>query len=351
MKKILYMELLDNNYGNKHLDINIISSLVKFANVTVSYYKGFFETVPIGAEEVVYERPQCPYFWGKRIRTYWIHFKHMLVAANIIRRGEFDTVVFASYHNIMMLLCLLFRNKVGSIYIMSHNNLDNLSTSAFGKFIFGIYSKKVNHIVFADFIADYLESEYNIPKDRIISLPHPLNITEHDDLKLYDCVGISNSNDESWIEKLIELEKKEGVLSSSGNTVILRSKIHEYRNKGLIVIKGYLSDEDYYQYINHARSIFLPFPTDFRYRMSGSIVDAFSSKSKVIGSRIPLFMAFEHKYPAICKTVVDVNEFIEVITAGRNVSNINEEEQFCDFLELHSQERILNMLKARIDCI
>lgn len=351
MKKILYMELLDNTYGHKHLDLNIISSLVKFSNVTVSYYDGFFETLPVGVKEIVYKRPKCPDFWGERIKTYWIHFKHMLVAANIIRRGEYDTVVFASYHNIMMLLYLLFKNKVGSIYIMSHNNLDNLCTSAFSKFIFRIYSKQVNHIVFADFIADYLENEYNIAKDKIISLPHPLNITEHDDFKLFDCVGISNSNDERWIETLIELEEKYSLLSNSGKTVILRSKIHEYKNKGLIVFKGYLTDEDYYHYINHARSIFLPFPTNFRYRMSGSIVDAFSSKSKVIGSRIPLFKAFEHKYPAICRTVVDAKEFVEIIATGWNVPNINEDEQFGAFLELHSQERILNMLKERIDCL
>lgn len=87
--KILYIEMLDNNYGNKRLDIEIIGSLSQFADVTVcgpaNWYPKFKS--PVTYEEVDIE--PCPAALKRRLGLYWIPFQNIKAAARLNRLNEY----------------------------------------------------------------------------------------------------------------------------------------------------------------------------------------------------------------------------------------------------------------------
>ena len=231
--------------------------------------------------------------------------------------------------------------------MIQNNNLDGANSSKVKGILFKSYSNKINHVVLEKFIGEYLHKTLDIPQDQVFLLPHPLNSNDDHTSKEYDCVGISNSNDDEWIEEIIRIEKEKHPIENNRRRVILRSKKHAFDDGWLTVINGWMSDSDYNNYINKAKSIFLPFPSSFQYRMSGSVVDAFSNHTAVIGSPIPLFIFYSKEYDGICHIANSPVEFIETVISG-NLS-LNNDNEFLKFVERHSNNVVNDSLKKMIE--
>lgn len=346
--KILYMELLDNNYGNKRLDINLISALNTFADVTVASSIGWFEEHIDGVKYLEYSCSFPKYLFGRRGKIYYSHLNNLKVAKKLDKKNHFDYLFFSSFHSFIMALSPLILKKLDRVYILHHNNIDLLESSDKKQLIFKTYCKKVNHFVLSPFIGKHLREKYDIPESKIIYIPHPLNSVSENNDKCYDCIGISNSNDEKWIRKLIEMAKRQ-VFVKANLKVVLRSKIETYDDGYLTIISGYLEDKEYYHYINNAKSIFLPFPSSFKYRMSGSLVDAFSNNTMVIGTKIPLFCAYEERYPSICHTISDFDDFVNVLKIGKQTSKSILNSEFDRFKMEHNDTTIVKTLLEIFD--
>lgn len=344
-KIILYMELLEDNYGHKRLDQSIIKFLSTFANIIVVSPRNWFDTEKLPDVKFIEYKSEKSTINNKRIQSYLSHFNILKCASEVDNQYKFDYIFFASYHTAIMVLALWKLKQLDRVFILHHNNIDNLDKSKKQQMMFKLYSNKLNHLVFENFIGTHLLEKYKIDKDRIFVLPHALNEVEGLSEKLYDCVGISNSNSEEWIKEIIEKEKNEDILKSSGKHVVLRSKEMEFDNGFLKVIKGYLTDRDYYNCIRGAQVVFLPFPNSFRYRMSGSIIDAFSNNTIVIGSKIPIFESYEIEYPNICHTVDTSECLIEYIISGAKITDVQLKE-FNEFKSKHSDKVIEEKLRT-----
>lgn len=339
--KILFMNLLYNNSGQRRMDENIIREFVKIAEVYVVCPKAWYEHAIDGAIYIDY----CPSTIVKngRIKNYINSFKNLRYA-NKMSRQRFDYYLFASYETIIFSLWNIINPRILSkSYVIHNNNIDGINERILKRFFFTTYAKKVNHIVLEGFIGDYLKKEFHLREESLFILPHPLNSNDSSMEKVYDCVGISNSNDESWINNIIRFEKETNLFKKNGCKVVLRSGTHSFDDGYLSVINGWLSDSAYNEYINKASCIFLPFPPSFRYRMSGSVVDAFSNHTMVIGSGIPLFNYYSNVYESICKIVNSSEEFCNVVIKMKD-SNIDDKD-FDSFIRSHSQERVLDSLK------
>lgn len=340
--KILYIEMLDNNYGNKRLDIEIIGSLSQFADVTVcgpaNWYPKFKS--PVTYEEVAIE--PCPAALKRRLGLYWIPFQNIKAAARLNRLNEYDYIIFASYHPYVSAFLPLYFRHLDRIYAMNHNNIDYLDVSSKGRILFNFFGRKINHIVFEEFISEYLSKTFKVDPRKIFVVPHPMNQMFDKNPIKYDCVAISNSNDEKWVKDLINYEKETQILSKNNLKVILRSKEYEFNNGALIVIKGYLEDEQYYDYICSAKYIFMAFPESFKYRMSGTIVDALSNSIPVIGSDIPLIRSYENEYKGIVFCAKKPKDLVDILL---NSNNTFYENQFAQFKEKHSYKSITDSLK------
>lgn len=210
-----------------------------------------------------------------------------------------------------------------------------------------MYSRKVNHIVLEGFIGDYIIHEFNIPDKNVFLFPHPLNSNDYSSVKEYDCVGISNSNDDEWIKKIIDIEAEKRLFAEKKCKVVLRSTKYNYDDGWLVVFNGWLDDSKYNDYINKAKRIFLPYPKTFRYRMSGSVVDAFSNHTSVIGSDIPLFLYYSEIYGDICQIVKSPEELFEAVLNKPDADK--NEESFQRFIDGHSKPVLLKSIKNAIN--
>lgn len=347
MKKILYMNLLFNTVGHRRIDENIINQMVKIAEVYVVAPLGWYTNENKMAKYIYYEPSSI--LNNGTLSNYSKEIKNMLFVSKINKLYDFDIFFFASYETaIFELMVILLGENIKNTIIIHHNNIDNFNKVPIKKKLFNRYKNKVNHIALEKFISNYLIKECLIKENQVFTLPHPLNINRISKKEIvYECVGISNSNDEEWIMRIIELEKQQEKIKKSGHHVVLKSKFMEFDNGYLKVIKGWISDEAYNNYINCSKSIFLPFPQTFRYRMSGSVVDAFSNNKYVIGSDIPLFRYYEKRYKEICKTISCPAEFYDAVI---NIPDI-ELTSFKQFIREHDDTVLLESLKKIIDKI
>jgi hypothetical protein len=238
---------------------------------------------------------------------------------------------------------ILSSKKLKDSFIVHNNNIDRMNASSIKKRAFMLYSKKVNHVFFDLFIKEYALEKLGIPENRAFLLPYPLNSNDAITEKKYDCVGISNSNDDEWIKEIINIETTTEPFKKNRCHVILRSKKFTYDNGWLVVKNGWMDDSEYNNYINKAKCIFLPFPKTFQYRMSGSLVDAFSNRTAVIGTWIPVFQKYAQKYKHICRITNSPSDFCEQVIKSQNEQNGYIE--FQDFIDSHSKHNVLESLK------
>lgn len=338
LPNILYMELLDNNYGNKRLDYQIIKNLKAISNLTVAQLENWFDLLPmdINVHSYKYKRTSN----NRKISYYQRNLENLLVAVKLDKIYHFDYLFFASYDTYVFTLALFkIKDFNRRVFILHHNNIDLIDKSIKLQLFFTIYAKKVNHIVFENFIANHLKNKYGVEEKKIFHMPHPLNIVQGIFSKHYDCVGISNSNKEEWIKEIIDFEIYSNIFKINNVKVVLRSKTMTFNDGFLKVISGYLSDEEYYYYVKSTKTIFLPFPESFKYRTSGSIIDAFSNETSVIGSKILLFENVEKEYPSICKVINSANEFINYLLTAET-SWKNEQKEFKLFKSRHSDSEL-----------
>lgn len=337
--KILYLDFL---YPEGHIRQNTtyISCLSKIAEVYVLSPKGRYDCLPPEVE--VIENDSLEIKEGKFLNRF-SSLKIMLISALEARKLKPDYIFVSSYETIVFAIGRLFFRKKDRLFLLNHFNVDELSNKVKSSF-FKIYKHKVNHIVFEDFIENYLIETHKLDKNKIHILPHQLNenLSEASKKNIYNCVGLSNSNDEEVIAKIIDTEKKKKLIKKAGYKIILKSKSMDFDNGFLKVIKGFLNSDKYNEYINNCQCIYMPFPSSFRYRMSGTLVDALSNNKKVLGRKLPLFQAYAGKYPSICKVADNIEDICQLLLNSAEANTYDEE--FRRFKEEHSESNLLKAL-------
>lgn len=333
--KVLYMELMDNNRGNLTVDLRYIRILSRITNLTVASPLGWYKGLDKEIKNMEYARRNSDalidYF-----RNGITNIKELF---KLDKQFKFDFVFCASYETYLHVLVPLgMPDTKRRIYICNHNNIDLMDRKKIKQMAFNLYKDKVQHIVFEEFMKTHLASKYHIAGENVHKLTYPIDEQPCDNEKTYDCVGISNSNNESWVRDMVALQKDTKLLTAHNLKVILRSKEITYSDDNLIVINGYLEKQEYENYISGAKMILLPYPDSFQHRMSGALVDALMNRVKVCGTPIPIFKHYERMYPHICRTIGSCDDLIEALL-GKN-SPDKENEDFDKFMLDHSDARI-----------
>ena len=166
------------------------------------------------------------------------------------------------------------------------------------------------------------------------------------DIEIRDVVGISNSNSNNEIKQLIELEEKTGFFTKNRIKTILRSETLEYKSQYLTVFSGHMGLPycDYLAYYINAKVVILPFSTSHGIRSTGTIMDAFSQNIPVLGSPFATMRQYQKKFPSICKTYSNIEEFQELLLEMLR-DDSNHDKEFRKFQEEHSDAFILNCFK------
>lgn len=335
--KLLYLDFL---YPKGHIRQNTayVNNLSKIGKVyllsPIGRYKNLFSEV-----EVI-EKKSLNIKNGKLLGRL-SSLKIMFLSALISRKLKPDYIFVSSYETITFIVGRLFFSRKVKIFLLHHCNIDELD-NGFKSWIFKRYMRKVDHIVFEDFIKDYLISTFNLNANRIHVLPHQLNknILKFNKQK-YNCVGLSSSNDENIISEIVEIEKKQQILKKNGCRVVLKSKSLEFDNGFLKVFNNFLDNAQYNEYINNSLCIYMPFPLSFRFRMSGTLVDSLSNNKIILGPNIPLILNYALNYPEVCKVVNSTDDLFNCLFS---LGRIEEDKQIKDFEQFrinHSEEKIV----------
>lgn len=216
---------------------------------------------------------------------------------------QYDKVLFFTFDTLSLSFLRLGFFK--PIYLFHHNNTDHLLNKYKLK-VFKTYMNKVNHIVFADFIKDYLIS-LGVDSNRIFVVSHPLPtsalVSKEIDIVSEDSVYIAlgHANDERIIDNLIEYEKQEHRLEKNNIHLVLRSqKEYDKLPPSIDIVTDFLDEEQYRYYYKVAKGILILYPDCFKYRFSGALLDAFVARKKIIGRNIPIIQHYARKYSSCC---------------------------------------------------
>lgn len=338
--KVLIMEIL---YPQGHIAVNkaiveIISNISEV--VYLADYNDYFGTVKLSENiNKVNVRMQ---FLPKRIKHLIIlcFVLNTLIIKSQMKDHEFDSIVLLSSSNeALPFIRKIFKNK--RIYIFHHNDIDLMIKNKKTK-IFKTYMNSVYHFVFADFIKDGLIRETGVDKSRVYTVNHPITentvSTKPNTSAISEKVfiGLGLSNDEKLIDELIKFDKS-GEKLSKNRKIIIRSKQTNYSGNWLNVFSGYLDNDEYLNMYKKASAILLCYPNIFRYRYSGSFINAMIEKKKVFSSHTLLGKYFNTKYPNNCKTFTSAAELISIIDSFDEEFDDNE---YDDFIRDHREEKI-----------
>ncbi len=339
--KILYLDFL---YPKGHLKQNeiYISLIAKFAKVFVLCDA---EKYHLNSKNVELIINQDLHIRDGRLLTRLDTVRVMAYSQKVAKMINPDIIFISSYETITYAIFSNFFSKKYRTFILQHSNIDEL-TNRFKRILFSIYCKKTNFVVFEDFIKDYIRDKFKVDQQRIFVLPHQLNHYQYQKSdNIYDCVGLSFSNDEDTISEIIEHETKFETFKNNQKKVILKSRYQKFDNGYLKIINGYIDDETFSDYINNAKSMYIPFPKSFQYRMSGTLIDALSKKSIVYGNRIPVIENYAQKYKHLCRVVDSPLDFVDSIVNEVNNESKSLDSDYLKFCNDHSNQRILTIFR------
>lgn len=245
----------------------------------------------------------------------------------------FDTIVFAFGR------LLFFRSR--NLYLFHHDNIDELD-NRFKLWFFQRYMNKVSHIVFEEYMREYLVREIGVRPERVFVLPHPLYAAgsgqaAEKTVRENIFAAVSNSNDDALVGEIIEYEKRTQRLSENHCRMVIKSKIHTYESESLKVFHGFLEREEFDALVARARSILLLYPASYHYRMSGMMIEALSGGLSVLGRDIPLLAHYADRYPRSCAIFSSVAQLFDLITASDHTAN---EEEIARFKTEHSAQAV-----------
>ncbi|WP_282020647.1 hypothetical protein [Planomicrobium okeanokoites] len=341
--------VLDYLSPKNHSDLynKIIFTLSKKAKVEVIAEEGYYDLHSEGWEEIVLKEYKINKNEKNMILRKLKSFKSMLKTRSLIKGNKsniklvltFDTVTFGIFNSL---------SKMDNVCLLHHKNIDELENN-FKKTIFKTYMNKVNHLVFEEKFKEYLIRSIGIEEKRIYVIPHPsfTKKTERYDTSTIDCIGLSNSNDEKFINAIIEYEKEHNFLKKNNLKVILRSKVYNYDNGFLKIISGFLPQADYDEYIKKCKIVFVPLPENFKYRVSGVMFDAFSNNKIVIANSTSFVRIYNKKYPNICIELDSELDFFNKLYDTKNIEV--DENEFKKLQKNHNEKALLESFSKVIE--
>lgn len=285
--------------------------------------------IDINTKEIVGNYP-----FKARFNTYY-NFKNTLKE---LSNYTFDKIIVLGYDPVMFLLMYKKICSLGKVFLVEHHQLDEVDTSKWKNEIWNRYKNLVNHIVLDESIAVEMSKRFNINRKRIFIFPHPCIFNDKKNVKKNESgkikvLAISNSNDVRQVNELIESERKFKYFEKSSIEIILREK-EGINIDGLTAfkcIKGFLTDEEYMRLNENSDIVWMPFPLDYKYRCSGTLIDAIAAGKKVISSEVLESLAYEKKFPELCKTYSNVNTIYKLINELKMKDSVTSMKSFIDY--------------------
>ena len=334
--------IVDFLFVDAHRDMNIsfLYAIARFAKINVISLNGFynpflkeFKKRDISVHNISLRRSRG--LIGSRIFS----LKLMLKEVGLLKFRNYDAILCLGFETTVLGLIIRKLQRIPLI-LFHHKNIDEL-TNKLKLMIFNSYKNKVYHVVFEDFFGERLIEYARIHKNKVFVIPHPVKAMSKLQMSIkYDCIGLCNSNDESFVTEVFKRFKE-----FRGLHLLLRSKYEEGKTETVEIVKGFMPDHVYNDLMNSGRTVFVPLPKSYIYRLSGSIYDALS-RGKIVYTNSKFYSnEYERRYPGICVYVGSVDDLIFQLEKKEEPYVI---ESFQKFLNDHSIERVGNEIKKMV---
>lgn len=244
---------------------------------------------------------------------------NFLKAYNIAKKYRYRKVLVLGYDPTMFLFMVKELMSMGDIYVVEHHQLDEVCDSDWKRKIWNLYKDKVHHILLDESIVKMVSEEFSLDIDKIHVYPHPCvfkeNYKKEEQSSKIEVLCISQSNDVYQIQELIDYEKESYFLKKNNIQIVIRNNSNWDASglDGFKTIDGYLSSDEYNQLNKECDIVLMPFPLQYRYRCSGTLIDALAAGKKVISSSVPESVVYSELYPELCRTYSSIHEIGNLI--------------------------------------
>lgn len=254
--------------------------------------------------------------------------KNALLARFIIFVNTFLNALYLKYYNFhrksitiiigyeiisLSIISFLFPRKS---YLIHHMQMDEIK-NYLKRIFFLKFKSRFFHVVMTDYIKNYLIDCLNLKDYNVRVIPHPIYKIKKSIEKKLDhpklFVSLSYSNNETFVNKLIEKEKKYKIFERNKCKLIIKSKLYNFTSPGLIVFNKYLSNEEYYELYNKSICVISLFDETFEYRISGTLIDAISAEKQVITLNSLCTKYYQSLFPHVLMVCKNIDEIIDEI--------------------------------------
>ena len=327
MKRILYIDPF-STYGHKNFnEIKIRNLACLEVELTCVFRDGYFEELHFEKKKTrLYKIPK-KYYKGNR-SSFFNRIEMIKILRHVKRElnfKDFDKIILAAYDNI----ALYFSFIREEIFLVNHNNLAGLDNKI-KLFFFKQISKRNIHLVFEDYMREYLNS---IGIAKVISVSHglpnefkaigDLPPTSLTDLKIEQYSNLifvpsSSSSDVFFIDKLINDSSFQNYLKENNILLVLRGDYEVTQNKNIQIINKYLSKIDYRYLLIKSSIIIIKYPASFKYRTSAVFLDCVANNKIVLISEIEAFKQLESKinYNPYFTTIDELIDKVKIHICG-----------------------------------
>lgn len=286
-----------------------------------------------------------------RVNTFYNYCK----ALKIAKRYEYKKVVVLGYDPVMFLLMYKTLSSLGELYVVEHHQLDEVSISGWKKRIWEHYKLQTNHILLDDAIVDITAKDFSIPKDKICVFPHPCIFDskkiEKTTLKsnMIKVLCISQSNDPKQMQELVNSERETKFFENNNIKVVIRYNDLWKANdlKGFEIINGFLPEVDYNRLNEECDIVLMPFPLEYRYRCSGTLIDALAAGKKVVSSFFAESQSYSTRFGKICRTYTSIKEIGSIVLELNTLDDGKSLQEFGQYQKLLRERGIGEIIKEQ----
>ncbi len=298
--RILYFDIWSPD-GHKVFNDIHIKALNQLGDVYTIFKEGYYK----------YDYPHVFHFLDIPSRFYVKgegYYKSRIRLARMIRwvwrrvsNEKWDYIVLASYDP----LALFLSGKFKTSYVIDHNTIRLLDSRRLG-FPFHYLSKDIHHIVFNGDMESKLKSHgiYNIS-----IVPHGFIPMKYDKLSLKDEESIRRKyklgpddlivfmpslsiSTTDVVGRYIYNEDFNTFLEAHKLKMITKSSVPRKSKSNIIIVDGYLPQEEYNYIFLHSACNILFYSQDFKYRTSGVLNECFANNIPCIFMDNPALKAY-----------------------------------------------------------
>ena len=351
--KVFYFDFAYKD-GHINFDSKIINAIAHSNVVEYICPDGWYEGYDLKAKKIA-GAIKLKGLTSGRIELLHAVLSNISAAVKATKYGSYELIVVGECELFVLpvFLNLFGKEYSNKIVVIHHQDLDSIRGSRLinriRKRVFKHYKNSYIHCIIEPFMRKSLRDEYGVSDDKIICWKHPLTLYPEKayDERVYDCVGLSHSNDEEMIRRLVDREKRSDLLRKEDLHVLLRSKHIEYDDGFLTVTREWFSKSQYLELLKSSRVVFVPLPGYFHDRISGLVYDACSLCIPVLSSEVPFVRYCMEEYPGIVG-IYDEDRFAEQI---RDMRNNDAGDSFGRFIRDHRLDTLRKTIDADLEAV